>query len=87
MRIFGKERQSLRVKKVKAARALYALGEGYEEVEVTFVTEEGDRLTLQIPHRRVPALIGELTDAYEAINVPLHHRRNFQAGWDGADNA
>lgn len=86
MFIFGKKRESLRIKKSRACRALYVDGNGTEEIEVHLITEEGHRLDLQLPHRQVPALIGQLTDAYEAINVPLHYRRNGQAGWDGADN-
>lgn len=81
MRIFGKERQSLRVKKIRACRALYVDGDGTEEIEIHFITEEGQRLDLQIPHRAAPELIGQLTDAYEAINPPLSRRNNREADW------
>lgn len=83
MKIFGRERDSLRIKKIKAARALFMDGNGTEELEVKFLTDDGQILTLQIPHRLAPALIGELTDAYEAINPPLSRRNNQAAHWDG----
>ena len=83
MRIFGRERQSLRIKKLRAVRALYADGPGTEEIHIELLTETGEKLALQFHHRSVPALIGELTDAYEAINPPLSRRTNMAAGWDG----
>lgn len=86
MKIFGRERDSLRVKKWKAARAMFVDGNGTEEVHITLLTDDGQKLVLQVPHREVPTLIGQLTDSYEAINVPLYRRNNHQAGWDGADN-
>lgn len=81
--IFGKKRESLRIKKSKACRALYVDGHGTEEINILLITEEGHRLDLQIPHRMAPDLIGQLTDAYEAINPPLSRRNNQAAGWDG----
>lgn len=83
MRIFGKERASLVIKKVKAARALYVDGAGTEQIDIYLITADGERLDLQLNHRIVPHLIGELTDAYEAINPPLSRRNNAAASWDG----
>lgn len=83
--IFGKKRESLRIKKAKAARALYADGPGTEEIEVRLLTENGERLDLQFHHRAIPYLIGELTDAYESINPPLSRRHNYNAGWEGSE--
>lgn len=85
MKIFGRERQSLRIDKARACRALYADGPGTEEVEVHLITEEGQRLDLQFHHRSIPDLIGQLTDAYEAINPPLNRRVNPASGWSGND--
>lgn len=81
MKIFGKERESLRIKKAAAARALYMDGNGTQEIEIRLVTEDGDRLDLQIPFLMAPALIGQLTDAYEAIVPPLSRRNNPAAQW------
>lgn len=86
MRIFGRERQSLRIKKVRAVRAVYADGEGTEEIEIHLITEEGQRLDLQLHHRLAPDLIGDLTDAYQAIVPPLGWRRNRDAEFGGFDN-
>lgn len=83
MKIFGKKRESLRIKKSRACRALYADGPGTEEIEIHLITEEGERLDLQLHHRSVPELIGQLTDAYEAINPPLSRRNNPAATWAG----
>lgn len=83
MRIFGKERQSLTISKVRAARAVYATEAGTEQVEIHFITSDGHRLDLQFNQRLIPGLIGQLTDAYEAINPPLSRRHNAAAGWDG----
>lgn len=83
MKIFGRERASLVISKVRAVRALYADGPGTEQIEVHLLTADGERLDLQFHHRSIPALIGELTDAYEAINPPLSRRNNMAAGWDG----
>ena len=86
MRIFGRDRQSLRIKKVRAARCKYMDGPGTEEVEVRLMTDGGEILDLQVPFQLIPKLIGELTDSYESIVPPLSRRQNWQAGWDGADN-
>ena len=86
MKLFGKNKETLQVKRWRAVRAMFVIGDGHEEVEIQLITKDNEKLTLRVPQREVPQLIGELTDAYEAINPPLSRRRNGQAGWDGADN-
>lgn len=86
MRIFGRNKESLRIKKVRAARCLYMDGPGTQEIEIRLMTEDGEILDLQLPFQVAPKLIGELTDAYESIVPPLSRRQNWQAGWSGADN-
>lgn len=81
MKIFGKNRESLRIKKAQAARAIFVNGEGTQEIEIRLITEEGDRLDLQIPFLMAPSLIGQMTDAYEAIVPPLSRRNNPAAQW------
>lgn len=81
MRIFGRERQSLRLKKVQATRALFMDGQGTQEIEIRLRTENGEELALQIPFLMAPELIGQLTDAYEAIVPPLSRRNNPSAQW------
>lgn len=82
MRIFGKERQSLRVKNIRAARALYMDGPGTEEIEIEFVTDTGERLTLQMRPQLAHKLNLEVGSAYEAICPPLIRGSNY-ATWDG----
>ena len=81
MKIFGRNRESLRIKKAQACRALFVDGNGTQEIEIRLRTEEGDELALQIPFLMAPALIGQLTDAYEAIVPPLSRRNNPAAQW------
>lgn len=83
MKIFGRERASLKIKKVRAIRALYMDGPGTEEIEIHLLTDDNQRLDLQFSPKDIPNLIGQLTDAYEAINVPLSRRNNAAASWDG----
>ena len=82
MRIFGKERQSLRVKAIRAVRAMYVNGDDTQEIEIHFITDDGERLDLQIPWRQVYSLVGDLQSAYEAISPPLSARQNRSANWD-----
>lgn len=86
MKIFGKNRETLRIKRIKACRALYMDGPGTQEIEIKFMTEDGETLVLQMHHFLAPNLIGELTDSYEAIVPPLHRRGNGQASWEGSSN-
>lgn len=81
MKIFGRNRDSLRIKKAQATRALFMDGNGTQEIEIRLRTEEGDELALQIPFLLAPVLIGQLTDAYEAIVPPLSRRNNPAAQW------
>lgn len=79
MRIFGRERQSLRIKKIKGSRAVYVHPGNAEtnEVEIRMVTEDGERLDLQVPSRLIPELLRDLRISYEAIVPPL-----YSGGWN-----
>lgn len=83
MKIFGRVRDSLRIKKVKASRALYMDGPGTQEIEISLLTDDGERLDLQFPYHLAPQLIHELTSAYEAINPPISRGFNPASGWAG----
>lgn len=84
MKIFGKERQSLRIKKVKASRAVFMNDQGTQEIEVTVLTEDGEKLTLQMPPQLAHVLVREVGAAYEAINPPIHQGWGQGAAqWDG----
>lgn len=76
MKLFGKQRDSVVVAGIRAARAKYKLINDVDGIEVEFITPDGDRLTLQIPPVFIPGLINNLADAYEAISPPLRSRRD-----------
>lgn len=80
---FFKGKESTLVKKIRATRAVY-LGPDQEEVNVEFVNEEGEKLTLRINPKQVPGLIGDLSAAYEAINPPLRRNSNY-SDWQGME--
>lgn len=84
MRIFGKERQSLRIQKVKASRAVF-INQDVQEVEISLITEDGERLDLQLPSRLAPKLIQEMMLSYQAIHPPIQ-TGGFQATWQGMDD-
>lgn len=71
MFIFGKKRESLRIKKVQAARAVFMDGNGTEEIEIRLRTDDGERLDLQLPYRLAPRLVQELMIAHDAISPPM----------------
>lgn len=84
MWIFGKERQSLRVKKIKAGRAVF-INSDVQELEIRFITEDGDELDLQIPNRLGPELIKDLMLSFQAANPPIR-MGNYKSNWNGMDN-
>ncbi len=85
MKIFGKERENLRVKKIRASRAVIALHEEVVECTISMITEDDERLDLVIPDKWLPFLIQDLTMTYEAIHPPLRSGSR-QATWQGMDN-
>jgi hypothetical protein len=84
MRIFGKERQSLRIQKVRASRAIYVRpgNPDEQEVELQLTTEDGERLDLRMRTGLVRQLILDLSDSYEAI-APALSRGRWNAGQQG----
>lgn len=82
MRIFGRERETLKIKKVRACRAVYQLHQEHEEIEIELHTEDGEKLTLQLPFRLAPQLVQQLTIAHEAINPPMR-TGSRAADWAG----
>ena len=86
MKIFGKDREHLRIQKIKASRAVMVMArENIVECNITMITEDGEKLDLTIPDRLLPHLIQSLTITYEAIHPPLRSG-NRQALWNGMDN-
>lgn len=84
MKLFGKERESLRIKKIRASRAVIDHIEEKVECNVRLLTEDGELLDLIIPDSILPYFIQDLSITYEAIHPPLRSG-NRQAQWNGMD--
>lgn len=84
MMLFGKKRESIRVAKIRASRAIYVRpgNPDEQEVELQLITEDGERLDLRMRTGVVRQLILDLNDSYEAIVPPLT-RGNRNAGFLG----
>jgi hypothetical protein len=80
MRIFSKERESLRIRKARASRAIY-VDKDVQEIDLEVETEDGERLTLRMSPRVAHTIISHMQTSYEAINPPLN--RGSAAQWDG----
>lgn len=85
MKIFGKNRDSLRIKKLRASRAVF-VNTDVQEVELSLMTDDNERLDLQIPDRLLGPLIQQLTISYNAIHPPINSQGSYQATWQGMDN-
>jgi hypothetical protein len=84
MKLWGKNRETVLIKKARAVRAIYSGETGStqsQEVSIDLITEDGEKLELRVPPLVVKKLIGEMTDAYNAINPPLSYRHNYQSEW------
>lgn len=84
MMIFGRKRESLRIKKLKASRAVF-VDRDIQEVELSLITDDNERLDLQIPDRLIAPLIQQLTISYQAIHPPIHGSGSLRAGWEGME--
>lgn len=84
MKLFGKNKETLRIQKVRASRAVYVRPGNPEEqeVELALITEDGERLDLRMRTGLVRQLILDLMDSYEAIAPPLN-RGSRNAGFLG----
>jgi hypothetical protein len=87
MRLFGKNRETLRIGKARACRAVYVRPGNPEEqeIEIQLITEDGERLDLRIKTKVAASLMLDMRDAYEAILPPMR-RGNYAAGWQGMDD-
>lgn len=85
MKLFGKQKEHLRIRDIKAARAVMVLHEETQECNVSMITEDGERLDLTLPDRVLPELIMDLCDVYESIHPPLR-RGSRQSTWMGMRN-
>jgi hypothetical protein len=87
MRLFGKEKQMLRIKSAKPSRVVIAmLRDDIIEVNLSLITEDGEQLDLQLPDKVLPKMIQDLTIVYESIHPPLRTVGGRAAGWQGMEN-
>ena len=63
-------KDSVKVKSIKASRAVYE-SEEIQRVEMTLVTEFGDKVTFEMTPQQCHRLVTDLTNAYEAIFPPI----------------
>lgn len=81
---FFRGREATHVKAIRGVRAMY-LSPDHQEVNIEFLHEDGNRLTLQLTPEQTRGLIGDLVAAYEAINPPLNTRSNNYSTWLGME--
>ena len=84
MKLWGRNREVVKVQKAIASRVVFH-GIDHQEIELRLVTEDGEKLTLIIPPRIVHKLVGEISNAYEAVNPPLR-RGSGPADFLGMDD-
>lgn len=81
MKLFGKNKETLRIKKAAAARAVFVDTET-TDMEIKLLTEDGEKLMLILPMSQAAALINDLHLAHTAANPPLFTGRH-QSEWFG----
>lgn len=80
---FFKGKEDTHVKKIRAVSAQF-IGPEHYEVDVEFVNESGEKLTLHLTPKQARALCRELGHAYEAINPPLNRGQHYSQ-WQGME--
>lgn len=87
MRLFGRERESLRIKKARGAKVvIQTVLDETIEINLRVITEDGEALDLVLPDRILPGIIQDLTIVYESIHPPLRTIGGRAAGWQGMEN-
>lgn len=81
---FFKGKEATRVKKIRGVRAKY-INPDHNEVNIDFVNEAGEQLTLQLTPDQARGLIGDMSAAYEAINPPLRRPGTNYSDWMGME--
>ena len=80
--MFFKGKTNLRIKKIRAARAIFENELGTQEIELTVLTDNNERITFQMPPQLAHKLVTEVGSAYEAIAPRLFKGTDY-ATWDG----
>lgn len=78
---FFKGKEDCHVRAIRAVRARF-VGPDYNEIDVEFLNEDKERLTIHLTPEQARALYEELGNAYQAINPPLNRSQHFSQ-WDG----
>lgn len=84
MKLFGREREMLRVKKAKSSRAVY-VDTDIQRVEIKLLVEDGQFLTLDMDLDTVHTMVIELSNAYSACRPGLS-RGSYQSQWQGMED-
>lgn len=86
MWLFGKNRETVKVRKIAAGRAIYqGVDLTHTEIEVKLRTDEGEKLTLLIPLQQANCLIRDLQISYSAA-VPSSTTGRYESQWQGMDD-
>lgn len=86
MKLFGRERETIKVKKVAAGRAVYqGVETTHTEIEIKLITTDGEKLMIQMPLQQAFHLIRDLHLSYQAAVPPLT-MGNYQSQWQGMDD-
>ena len=83
--VLFKGKTHLRLKRIRAARAIFESDLGHQEIELTVLTDDGDKIVFQMPPQLAHRLVNEISNAYEAINPPLRRGGEY-AVWDGMND-
>lgn len=78
---FFKGRESTHVKSIRASRAMY-ISPDVQEINIEFIAETGEHLTLQLTPDQARDLILHMTSSYQAIRPPLRGN-TAAADWEG----
>ncbi|HEV7949949.1 MAG TPA: hypothetical protein VGP24_09300 [Glaciihabitans sp.] len=86
MWLFGKNRETVKVKKIAAGRAVYqGVDTTQTEIEIKLITTDKERLTILVPLQQAMHLIRDLNISYQAAVPPLHTGR-YESQWQGMDD-
>jgi len=77
---FRERKDTYRVKFIWAYRVKYSTLVEREEIEMKFVSEEGDEISLLLSPNLTHLVVQQLSEAYETINPPLKRQSQLSSG-------
>lgn len=78
-RLFG-SKLAVPVDRIQACRSVFESAD-VQRIDINFVTDNAERLTLECKPKQVAELIVQLTIAYNAINPPLPTGQGQATHW------